>query len=96
LEQENVMAVTFELPSNLEQDLRQVVRDLDAAAKEALLVALYREGRISHQGLSHALGLDRFETEEVLHKHNVTEDLGTVEEHLSEVRAVEELRKLRR
>jgi predicted HTH domain antitoxin len=86
------MTVSFQLPSDLEQTLRHDVRDLDAAAKEALLVALYRQGRLSHHALSQALGLDRIETEGVLHKHNVTEDLGTVAEHLAEVRAVEELR----
>mgnify|MGYP001598699662 CR=1 FL=1 len=86
------MAVTFQLPTNLEQNLRHDLKDLDAEAKEALLVALYRQGKLSHYALSHALGLDRFETESVLHKHHVTEDLGSAEEHLAEVRAVEPLR----
>jgi predicted HTH domain antitoxin len=86
------MAVNFQLPMDLEQTLRHDLKDLDAEAKEALLVALYRQGKLSHHALSEALGLDRFETEDVLRKHNVTEDLGTVEEHLAEVRSIEELR----
>ncbi len=86
------MAVTFELPADVEENLRHQLPDLDAQARETFLVALYRQGRLSHLALSQALGLDRFETEEVLHKHSVTEDLGTLEEHLAEVRAVEELR----
>ena len=90
------MTVTFQLPSDLEQHLRHDVGDLDRAAKEALLVTLYRQGRISHHVLAQALGLDRFATDDVLHKHNVTEDLGTVEEHIAEVRAVEQLRATRR
>lgn len=90
------MAVTFQLPTDLEHELRHDLRDLDGEAKEALLVALYRQGKLSHYALSRALGLDRFETEDVLHKHNVTEDLGTVEEHLAEVRAVEQLRTTQR
>lgn len=54
------------------------------------------EGESSRTALSQALGVDHFETEGVLHKHNVTEDLGTVEEHLAEVRSVEAIRASRR
>lgn len=86
------MAVTFQLPSDLEQNLRHDLQDIDAEAKEAFLVALYRRGTLSQVALSQALGLDRFETEEVLHKHNVTEDLGTVEDYLSDARTLEKLR----
>ena len=90
------MAVSFQLPNDLEQVLRHDFKDLDHEAKEALLVALYRRGKLSHYALSKALGLDRFETEELLRKHNVTEDLGTVEENLAEVLSVEALRAPRR
>jgi predicted HTH domain antitoxin len=86
------MAVTFQLPANLEQDLRQDLGDLDGEAKEAFLVDLYRRGKLSHLALSEALALDRFETEDVLHKHNVIEDLGTVEDYLRDARTLEELR----
>jgi len=86
------MAVSFQLPSDLEQTLRHDLCDLDAEAKEALLVTLYRQRKLTHLELAKALGLDRFETEDVLHKHNVTEDLGTVEEYLAEARGLEELR----
>jgi predicted HTH domain antitoxin len=86
------MAVSFQLPADLEQNLRHDLKDLDAEAREALLVALYRQGKLAHYALSQAVGRDRFETEDVLHKHNVTEDLGTVEEHLAELRSLEELR----
>ena len=71
------MAVRFELPTDLEDELRGELVDLDAEAKEALLVSLYRQRKLPHFGLSKALGLDRFETEDVLRKHHVTEDLGT-------------------
>jgi predicted HTH domain antitoxin len=86
------MAVTFELPSDLEQSLRHDLKDLDSEAKEAFLVALYRRGRLSHLALSKALGIDRIETEEVLHKHHVTEDLGSVEDYLQDARTLERLR----
>ncbi len=35
------MAVSFELPTGLEHELRGELRDLDAEAKEALVVSLY-------------------------------------------------------
>ena len=82
------MAVTFQLPSDLEQGLRH---DLDAAAKEALLVTLYRQGRLSHFALSQALGLDRWETEDLLSKHHVTEDLGTLDDYLADAQTLEQL-----
>jgi len=88
------MAVSFELPSELEHDLRHEVQDLDAEAKEALLVALYRRGKLTHVLLGELLGLDRFQTEDVLHKHNVTEDLGTVDDYLADARKLEKLRKI--
>jgi predicted HTH domain antitoxin len=86
------MAVSFQLPPDLEHDLRSDLRDLDAEAKEALLVSLYRRGKLSHLALSKALGLDRFETEDVLRKHNVTEDLGGVEDYLSDAATLAKLR----
>jgi hypothetical protein len=89
------VAVTFDLPTNLEQELRGQLADLDGQAREALLVAMYRTGRLSHVALCQALGLDRLEAEELLHKHNVTEDLGTVDDYLAEVRSLQALREPR-
>ena len=86
------MAVTFELPLDLEQDLRHDLHDLEAQAKEAFLVSLYRLGKVSHFALSQALGLDRFETEDLLHRHHVVEDLGTIEDYLADARTLEQLR----
>ena len=87
------MAVSFQLPTDLEHELRSEVPDLDSEAREALLVSLYRHGKLSHLALSKALGLDRFETEDVLRKHNVTEDLGTVEDYLADAETLAKLRK---
>jgi predicted HTH domain antitoxin len=75
------MAVSFELPNDIEQSLRHELGDLGQAAKEAALVELYRQGQISHHDLSRALGNSRLETEAVLKKHRVTEDLPTQMEH---------------
>jgi len=86
------MVLTIDLPDDVEQRIRAQNPGLESQAREIILVDLYRRGQLTHHALSQALGLDRFETEEVLHKHKVTEDLGTLEEHLAEVRAVQELR----
>lgn len=86
------MAVTFQLPSELEKTLRHDVPDVELQAKEAFLVSLYRQGKVSHHDLAQTLGLDRFETEELLHKHHVVEDLPTTEDILADVRNLEQLR----
>ncbi|MEX0642190.1 MAG: UPF0175 family protein [Pirellulales bacterium] len=74
------MAVTVELPADLEQRLRVETPDLESHAKEAMLVELYRQDKLTHYELSQALGLDRFETDGVLKRHKVTEDLPTADE----------------
>jgi predicted HTH domain antitoxin len=75
------MALTIQLPDDIERDLRRDLGNLDQAAKEAMLIELYRQDNVSQHQLSQALGLDRFETEALLKKHNVTEDLPTDEEY---------------
>lgn len=71
------MAVTFELPQEMERSLRRELGDLDRIAKEAALVELYRQDRITAFELSQALNLSRHETEALLKRHKVTEDLPT-------------------
>jgi hypothetical protein len=85
------MALTIQLPSDIEQRLRADTPDLDAEAKEAMLVELYRQERLSRYELSLALGIDRFETDAVLKKHNVTEDLPTSEELADDLRRARQL-----
>jgi hypothetical protein len=74
------MAISFSLPEPIEENLRVQVGNLDEVAKEAALVELYRQGKLSHHELATALDLDRFETDAVLKRHKVTEDLITQEE----------------
>ena len=85
------MAVTFQLPADVEQRLRAETPDLDAEAKEAMLVELYRQDRLTHYELSQALGLDRFETDGVLKRHKVTVDLPTPEELEDDLRVLRQL-----
>ena len=74
------MSVSFDLPESIEKQLRAELGDLDAAAKEAALVELYRQEQLSHGKLAECLGISRFETDAVLRRHRVTEDLLTVDE----------------
>ena len=85
------MAVTFQLPENIEQNLRREVKDLDQAAKEAMLVELYRQDKLIHLELSLALGLGRLESDAILKKYNVIEDFPTDQEHQ---RATSRLRRM--
>jgi Uncharacterised protein family (UPF0175) len=85
------MAVTIELPPDFEERLRAETPDLDAEAKEALLVELYRRDKLSRYELALALGRSRFEIDAVLKKHNVTEDLPTPEEVEEDLRRAKEL-----
>jgi hypothetical protein len=75
------MTLKIEIPTEVEQKLRAQSPDLDKEAKEALLVELYRQDKLTHHELSLALGLERFETDALLKRHNVMEDLPSAEEH---------------
>jgi predicted HTH domain antitoxin len=74
------MAVTIRLPSDVEQRLRAEFADLDAEAKEALALDLFRRGKLSHFELSRVLGLDRFQTDAYLKHHNVVEGSLTMQD----------------
>ena len=75
------MSIVIELPQEILQRLREEGPDLEGQAKENMLVELYRQDRLSHRELGVTLGLDRFQTDALLKKHKVTEDLPTREEY---------------
>lgn len=85
------MAVTIELPTDIEQRLRAEHPNLDVEAKEAMLLELYRQEKLSRHELSLALGIDRFKTDGLLKKHRVTEDQLTAEEMEEDLRRAREL-----
>ena len=85
------MAVTIQLPPDVEQRLRAESPDLDSEAKEALLIELYRQDKVTRYELSLALGMGRFETDALLQKHSVTEDLLTPEEMAEDLQKAREL-----
>ena len=74
------MSISFELPVAVKEQLRRDHADLDVVAKEAALVELYRQGRITQHQLGLSLDKSRFEVEELLKRHKVTEDLDTAEQ----------------
>ena len=86
------MAVTFELPSDIENTLRHQLADLDHAAKEALLVEMYRQRKLTHHQLSQALSLSRFETDGVLKRHEVYLEM-TLDEVVQDSEGLSKLRK---
>src|SRR3954469_19893020 len=88
-EGELAMAISFEIPRDIEQEHSESEVDLDADAREAYLVNLYREDRISHHQLAGALGLSRLETEGVLKRHKVSSGV-TVEEMRAQAGAFHE------
>jgi len=85
------MAITFELPALIEQHLRGEWADFDAVAKEAALVELYRQAQLTHHQLATALGLDRFAADELLSRHQVTEDLVSPDALGSQIAALRKL-----
>ncbi len=71
------MAITFELPSSIEQDLEREVGNLGEAAKEAFLVENYRRGRLSVGDIATILGFDtRHEAERWLGQRGVHLNYG--------------------
>ena len=74
------MAVTFQLPADVEKRLRAQSQDLDAEVREASALELFRRGRLSHFDLSQVLGLDRLETDANLIRHSVYEGSLTAED----------------
>ena len=74
------MSITFQLPSELEEKLREESPDIDTEAKEAYALELFRQGKVSHFELSKLLGLDRFQTDGYLKRHNVFEGSLTMED----------------
>ncbi len=66
-------------------------RSPEAELKEAALVELYRQLRISHGQFAEALGIARHEADAILKRHNVTEDLVTPEELDEQVARLREL-----
>ena len=84
------MTVSFELPEAAEQALRTHGPDLSQAAKEAVLIELYREGRLFHGELAQALGISRYEADGLLKNRAALLDISA-EQFQNELTALIEL-----
>ena len=86
------MNVSFELPQDIEQQTsHRRERTSTARRREAYLVELYRQERITHHQLAEALGLSRLETEGVLKRHKVSSGV-TAEEMRAQAAALRDAR----
>lgn len=83
--------VTLDLPADLEEKLRRENPNLDAEVKQAYALQLFRQGTLSHYELSRALGLDRFQTDALLKRHNVLEGSLTMEDLDADHRTLDDL-----
>jgi predicted HTH domain antitoxin len=72
--------LTLDLPTEVEDRLRRETSSLETDVKEAYVMELFRRGRLSHYELSQALGLDRFETDAFLKRHQMWDGALTMEE----------------
>lgn len=87
------MNISFDLPQDIEQRLQSADAGADFSrdAKEAYLVDLYRQHKITHRQLGEALGLDRFDTDVLLKRHGVELELS-LEEFNAEVASLREVK----
>jgi predicted HTH domain antitoxin len=66
------MSISFDLPSEIEDQLRHKFEDLEHAAKIDFLIARYREGKLSIGQVARILGFNtRFQAEEWLGQQGV-------------------------
>ncbi len=73
------MTISFELPQEIEQQIRANGADLAREARELYLVELYRQDRISHAQLRDALGMSFHEAEKLIKDHGAGHDFPLAE-----------------
>jgi predicted HTH domain antitoxin len=83
--------ISVSLPPDVEERLRTESGDLSTAAREAFTIELFRRGILTHRELGQSLGLDRFETDALLKRHQVTERALTHEDVDADVKSLNEL-----
>ena len=71
------MNVSFEIPQDMEQQLRSEGVDPNRDAKQVYLLEQYRQARITHRQLEEVLGLSFHETEQILKQRGMGQDLDT-------------------
>ncbi|MDG3008443.1 hypothetical protein [Paludisphaera mucosa] len=69
------MTISFEIPQDIERELRSGAGDLNRDAKEVYLMEQFRRAKLSHRQLQDALGLSFQETEEILKRRGLGQDV---------------------
>jgi predicted HTH domain antitoxin len=70
------VTITFDLPSEIENQLQVAFGDLGEAAKQALLINAYQRGRISIGRLAETLGMGVIEAQKWLADQGVPNNYG--------------------
>lgn len=83
------VSITIDLPAELEEQLLRDTADLAGDVKEAYAIELFRRGVLDHYTLSQVLGIDRFETDAVLVRHQVFEGGLTIDDIEEDVKALD-------
>ena len=73
------MTIAFEIPQEIEQQIRAEGADLNRDAKEVYLMEQYRQAKITHRQLDEALGLSFHEVEQLLKQRGLGQDLDIEE-----------------
>jgi hypothetical protein len=73
------MTISFEIPQEIEQQIRTDGGDLDRDAKEVYLMEQYRQAKITHRQLEEALDLSFHEVEQLLKQRDMGQDLDIEE-----------------
>jgi hypothetical protein len=69
------MTISFDIPQEIEQQIRTDGVDLGRDAKEVYLMEQYRQAKITHRQLEGALDLSFHETEQLLKRRDMGQDL---------------------
>ena len=73
------MTISFEIPREIEQQIRTSGVDLGRDAKEVYLMEQYRQARITHRQLEEALDLSFHETQQLLKERGMGQDIDVEE-----------------
>jgi hypothetical protein len=76
---EEVMTISFDIPQEIEQQIRTDGVDLGRDAKEVYLMEQYRQAKITHRQLEEALDLSFHEAEQLLKQRDMGQDLDLEE-----------------
>lgn len=73
------MTISFEIPQDIEQQIRFHGGDLNREARESYLLELYRQERISHAQLREALDVSFHEAERLIKERGAEHDISVEE-----------------